>query len=76
MCMQIKYIFLYLIFIVLTGCISYNNDDLYEADKIQRIYVELMENPVVIDYPDSYWLNKQYTLSQIQKAKQLYNVSQ
>ena len=67
----IKFTLLFLIFI-LCSCAtkSYDNSDLIEAQHIQTIYFQLLENPKFYnDYPDNW---KIYNEFEINTAKQFY----
>lgn len=64
----------FLLFLVSCTTTNYNNDDLQSANNIQIIYTEFINNKDSINYPDSYWLNKNFKQSEIQKAKETYEL--
>ena len=64
--------------VFLTACThvytSDDNNDLKSANNIQQIYIEFINNPKSLQYSNEYWLNKQYTQEEINKAKETYEL--
>lgn len=72
---MMKIFIFWIISLFLIGCVTeYNNDDLTTAYNVQTIYMEFINNKDSINYPDTYWLNKNFKLEEINKAKEVYEI--